>query len=39
MAWKVIGWIFVAILFVIFAVFFFGFFLPGWNKVGGGRFP
>jgi hypothetical protein len=28
-AWQVVGWIFFAIILLIFAIFFFGFWLPG----------
>jgi hypothetical protein len=31
--WKVIGWVFGGIVLVIVAIFFFGVFLPNWNRV------
>jgi hypothetical protein len=38
-AWKVFVLILAAIGLVIFAIYFFGYWLPGWNNMGGGRFP
>ena len=37
--WKIVGGIIFVIGLIIFAIFFFGFWLPGWNKMGGGNFP
>ncbi len=34
-AWQVFGWIVFAIVLIIGAIFFFGVWLPGWNKMGG----
>ncbi len=38
-AWQVFRWIMIAIGLIIFAIIFFGFWLPTWNKMGGGQFP